>query len=439
MTPGWPREIAQFILLLAVAVVLGWVLGHAAVWLVLALVVELAWQTANLYRLDRWLRRERRWNTPAAGGVWEGLYNQLYRMRRHERERKRMLTRLLREIRDSTAAMPDGLVIFNQVGEIRWLNDNAGRLLGLRAPQDVSQRIANLVRQPEFLRYLHARRYDEPLIMRAPFSGDAQLTVRIISYGRDQRLLIVRDTTRLHRLEQTRREFVANASHELRTPLTVLRGYLDMLVGDADLQEKWGSQLEEMYRQAARMSDIVHDLLELSRLETESHEAPYVPVDVPGMLERLRQEALALGHGPREVQVEADAGLHLLGAEKELYSAFSNLVINAMKYTPAEGSVSLRWQREGDGARFSVVDTGIGIPAEHIPRLSERFYRVDRSRSRDSGGTGLGLAIVKHVLQHHGATLKISSRPGQGSSFSCVFPGERVRAGVPEDSQRTAT
>lgn len=427
MNPGWSRELLQFALLLAVALAGGWFWDHLLWWLLAALAVELAVQFFHLWRLDRWLRQTRSWHVPVSTGVWAEVCNQIYRMRRRERERKHRLVQLLREIRDSTAAMPDGVVIFNRVGEIRWLNENAGHLLGLRVPQDVGQRIANLVRQPEFLRYLDSRRYEEPLEMPAPFADDAHLSVHIVPYGGDQRLLIVRDVSRLRRLEQMRREFVANASHELRTPLTVLRGYLDMMVEDAELHARWRDQLQEMHRQTSRMTAIVNDLLELSRLETESREAPYAPVNVAALLARLQAEARGLGYGPRTVELEAEPDLLLLGAEEELYSAFSNLLVNAMKYTPPEGRVRLVWRRADDGACFGVTDTGIGIPPEHLPRLTERFYRVDRSRNRDSGGTGLGLAIVKHVLQHHGAALTISSQPGRGSTFRCLFPAERVR------------
>ena len=220
--------------------------------------------------------------------------------------------------------------------------------------------------------------------------------------------------------------FRSNASHELRSPLTVMRGYLDAMREDGRLRQMWGKPLDEMHHQTARMTAIVSDLLELSRLETELRQAPYAPIDIAKLVQGIRDEALSLGQGPANILLKVDSDLFLLGAEHEIYSAFSNLVFNAMKYTPVEGSVTVTWARESEGACFTVADTGIGILATHIPRLTERFYRVDKSRHRDSGGTGLGLAIVKHVLQHHGAILAIDSEPGHGSRFSCRFPQERV-------------
>ncbi|MGH8377560.1 MAG: phosphate regulon sensor histidine kinase PhoR, partial [Gammaproteobacteria bacterium] len=284
----------------------------------------------------------------------------------------------------------------------------------------------NLMRHPDFIRYLNGRDHDEPVSLASPFSRNQHLTLRIVPYGGDQRLVLVRDSTRLHRLEAMRREFVANASHELRSPLTVMSGYVEAMREDEHLRKAWGKSLEAMHHQTARMTAIVSDLLELSRLETEPREAPYAPVNVAALIRRIREEALSMGQGPSDIQVEVDDGLRILGAERELYSAFSNLVFNAMKYTSVGGKVTIIWSQQDEDACFVVSDSGIGIPAAHIPHLTERFYRVDKSRHRDSGGTGLGLAIVKHVLQHHGAVLDIASEPGQGSRFSCRFGPDRL-------------
>lgn len=426
MTRHWLQETLNFCLLLIAALAAGWFIGHADRWLYGAIAVYLAWHLINLFRLEHWLQYSRQFNTPKTFGIWDDIFNNIYQLKRRERERKWRLVQLLREIRDSTAAMPDGMVILDRVGEIRWLNEAAGRLLHLRVPQDVGQRLANLMRHPDFVPYLNSNHYEEPITLVSPFSRGLYLSLNIVPYGSDQRLLLVRDTTRLHRLEAMRSEFVANASHELRSPLTVMRGYLDAMREDGRLRQIWGKPLDEMYHQTARMTAIVSDLLELSRLETEQRQAPYAPVDVAKMIRGIRDEALSLGQGPADIILKADDSLFLLGAEHEIYSAFSNLVFNAMKYTSAEGRVTVTWAREGSGACFSVADTGIGIPAAHIPRLTERFYRVDKSRHRDSGGTGLGLAIVKHVLQHHGAMLSIESEPGHGSRFCCRFPQERV-------------
>ena len=426
MNPSWRQE-ASVALLLFVTAVIGWlVFQHLFAWLFAATFVYLCWHVLNLYRLDAWIRRGRQLMTPSSLGVWGELFNGFYRMRRRDRERKRRIARLLREFRNSTSAMPDGVVLLDSLWEIIWFNDAAERLLGLRPGQDLQRRIGNLIRHPDFVGYLRHGVFEEPVDIPAPASPGVRVSLRIVPYGSDQRLLLARDVTRLHRLEEMRRDFVANASHELRSPLTVIGGYLDAMRADSRLEHDWGVPLAEMEHQMQRMLAIIKDLLELSRLETEAREAPFAPVDVPALLQRVQRDALALGHGPRDVVVDVKDRVWVLGSESELFSAFSNLVFNAMRYTPDSGRVSLRWWVEEDGARLSVTDTGVGIASEHLPRLTERFYRVDRSRSRDSGGTGLGLAIVKHVLQRHDADLEVESEPGRGSVFTCHFPMERV-------------
>lgn len=426
MNPSWRQE-ATVALFLALLAVVGWIaFYHLFAWLFAATFVYLVWHVINLYRLDAWLRRGRQLATPASLGVWGELFNHFYRLRRRDRERKRRIAFLLREFRDSTSAMPDAVVLLDSLWEIMWFNAAAQRLLGLRPGQDLRRRIGNLIRHPDFIGYLRHGVFDEPVDIPAPAAPGVRIQLRVVSYGSDQRLLIARDVTRLHRLEEMRRDFVANASHELRSPLTVVGGYLDAMRADPRLEHDWGVPMAEMEHQMQRMLAIIKDLLELSRLETEAREAPFAPVDVPALLHRIQRDALALGYGPREVTVEAKDAVWVLGSESELFSAFSNLVFNAMRYTPNTGKVTLRWWVEEDGARLSVTDTGVGIAPEHLPRLTERFYRVDRSRSRDSGGTGLGLAIVKHVLQRHDAELEVESEPGKGSTFTCHFPMERL-------------
>lgn len=426
MGHGWRRSLLGYAGLLLVALLIAGYFGHPWLGLFCATFSYLIWHLVNLYRLERWLRKGRQFNTPESFGIWGEVFQYFYRLRRRDRERKRRMTRLLREFRDSTGAMPDGVVVLNRLGEIRWFNRAAARLLDLRVPQDVGQRIVNLIRHPDFIRYVKRGEYEEAVEIPSELGGDPRLTLQIVPYAESQQLLLVRDVTRLHRLEKVRREFVANASHELRTPLTVIAGYLDALNAEAGLPADWQAPLREMQQQSRRMSAIVKDLLELSRLETEVGEAPYQKVDVGGMLSRIRSEVLALGQGPSDVIMRVSADIQLLGAEHELYSAFANLIFNAMKYTPPDGQVTVSWQMEDKGAYFSVQDTGVGIPAEHLPRLTERFYRADPSRSRDSGGTGLGLSIVKHALQHHAARLEITSVPGKGSTFTCHFPDRRV-------------
>lgn len=428
MQRAWRQSLLAYAALLLVAVVgFGW-FGHPWLGLFCATLLYLAWHLVNLYRLEHWLQKGRRFDVPESYGVWGDVFRHFYRLRRRDRERKRRMARLLREFRNSTGAMPDGVVALEGQGEIRWFNRAAARLLDLHVPQDIGQRVANLVRHPDFIHYLHQADYTDDVKIPAATDRQRRLSLQIVPYAQSRQLLLVRDVTRLHRLEQMRREFVANASHELRTPLTVISGYLDAMQEGQGLAEEWQPPLRDMRQQAQRMNAIISDLLELSRLETEGTEATYERVQVAGMTARIRDAALALGQGPRDIVLEITAAADLLGAEHELYSAFANLVFNAMKYTPPQGQVRVTWTADATGARFSVADTGIGIAAEYLPRLTERFYRVDPSRQRDSGGTGLGLAIVKHVLQHHAARLEIESTPGRGSRFTCHFPPARVVA-----------
>jgi two-component system phosphate regulon sensor histidine kinase PhoR len=276
------------------------------------------------------------------------------------------------------------------------------------------------------VRYLRGGQYALPVILRSNVGVEQYLSIQIVPYGAGQLLALVRDVTRQARLEAMRKDFVANASHELRSPLTVISGYLETLTQDAAIDPAIVAPLQEMRRQALRMTGIVQDLLDLSRLEASDRAAPSEPIDVVALMAQLRRDVLARTAHPAQVLMHADSNAKLLGEEELIHSAFANLVDNAAKYTPAEGSLQMRWWTDDQGAHFSVADTGIGIAADHIPRLTERFYRVDGGRSRETGGSGLGLAIVKHVLQRHGAQLSIESQEGRGSNFTCHFPSARV-------------
>ncbi|MDX1442782.1 MAG: phosphate regulon sensor histidine kinase PhoR [Gammaproteobacteria bacterium] len=421
------RELFRLAALLLLSLLLGLILGYPLLLVSVGLSVFIVHQFLSLSRLLNWLVHDRRGVPPEAPGVWGEVFYHLYRQYRRNRKRKQRIARLIRAFRDSTSAMPDGTVVVNRNWQIVWMNDAAEKLLGLNAALDVGQRIGNLVRHPDFIRYLTDAKFGEPLETFSPVNADRRLSFQVTPYGDEgQRLLLVRDITRLFRLEQMRREFVANASHELRSPLTVIRGYLEALQDDPALAKEWQVPLDEMRRQSERMSGIIEDLLELSRLETGSEQAKGEEIDVPGLISRIREEALALGEGPEDIELDLQTRVHLRGIEKEIYSAFSNLVFNACRYTPKSGRVTIRWHARDNDVCLTVTDTGIGIAREHIPRLTERFYRVDQSRVRAKGGTGLGLAIVKHVLQRHGARLEIESEPGKGSSFTCVFPASRV-------------
>jgi two-component system phosphate regulon sensor histidine kinase PhoR len=415
----------RVLVVLALGALIGWLLDSIWFGICGSLVLYLGWNLWQLRELATWLRYRSVADPPHTMGLWGDVVAQVVRLHRRKRFHKERLTRLFRELRRSTAAMPDGVVMLDPQGEIVWFNRKAGELLDLTRRADLGLRIDNLVRHPDFVHYLRSGQYALPLILRHDAPSERYLAFQLISYGEDQRLLMLRDVTREVRLEQMRKDFVANASHELRSPLTVVAGYLETFSGDPDLGELAGP-IAEMRRQTERMTHIVEDLLALSRFEANEAPIKGQPIDVAAMAALLRKDVLARPTHPRQVELTIESSAHLLGDENMVQSAFSNLVDNAAKYTPPEGSMQIRWWTDAEGAHFSVRDTGPGIPAEHIPRLTERFYRVDPGRSRDTGGSGLGLAIVKHALHRHGGRLDIDSVEGRGSTFTCHFPADRV-------------
>jgi two-component system phosphate regulon sensor histidine kinase PhoR len=411
----------------AAGAVSGSLFGHPLAGVAIGLALALSWNLFNIYWLHRWLRNRAGMNPPRTSGIWEAVVSNVVRLNRRKRFHKQRLLDVFRELRRSSAAMPDGVVVLNEDWEIIWFNRAAGRLLDLRRGVDAGLRITNLLREPAFGRYLASGRFEEPLVISRGTEQQVSLALQVVPYGGEQRLLLVRDVSRQTALETMRKDFVANASHELRSPLTVISGYLETMLSDEQLDPGLQRPLSEMQRQARRMNDIVSGLLDLSRFDAATKEAGSEDLDIPALLAVLRKDVLARPSHP-DVRVELGSDAHLGGDQAEIVSAFSNLVDNAVKYTPTTGLVRLIWEVSASGeGRFTVADTGPGIAPEHLPRLTERFYRVDPGRARNVGGTGLGLAIVKHVLQHHGATLEIDSRPGAGSRFSCVFPPRRVR------------
>lgn len=334
---------------------------------------------------------------------------------------------MLAQFQASAEALPDGAVVMEERGEIVWFNTAAQALLGLRLPQDLGQRLPNLLRHPAFSDHFERGRFEGELELPSPINAAVSLSLRVIPYGEGQRLLMVRDVSELRRLEMIRRDFVANASHELRTPLTVLRGYIEMMLPETRRAlAEWKTPLAEMHAQAARMDALVGDLLKLARLEAETAVSRQDVLDVPSLIERALVESRGLSKGQHRFEADIEPGLAIYGRESEAESIFTNLIANAVQYTPSGGCIRVSWHATEQGAAFVVADTGIGVAAEDIPRLTERFYRVDEGRSRASGGTGLGLSIVKHALERHEGRLHVESRLGAGSTFSCHFPSHRV-------------
>jgi len=427
---AWWAELWGTLAGAAVVLLAGFVTGQLGVCIAIGVCVYALRHLYYLYCLGRWLAHRKQHELPYGNGVWRELFRQLYRLQRRARKRKKRLKAIIDRFQEAARATPDAAVILRADGRIAWLNSAAERLLGLRYPRDVGQPIGDLVRVPAFGAYLQSGEYEEPLEMVSPEDEEVALSVRVAPYGEDRRLLLARDVTRLARLEQMRKDFVANVSHELRSPLTVIRGYLEALASSGDdVPVRWRRPVERMEEQTGRMCRIVEDLLKLSRLEGGRDPGSEVPVMVGYLLDTLRRDALSLTGENLRIDITADTRHCLLGDYNELYSAFSNLLFNAVQYTPVENEISLRW-RVGEGGEgvIEVEDTGIGIDPEHLPRLTERFYRVDKARSREVGGTGLGLSIVKHVLARHGGSLEVESEPGEGSVFRCRFPVERVAA-----------
>ncbi len=427
MSRNWGGEILLLAALLVVSVLTGLMFGHMAWFLVLALSLFLARWFWQLYRLDEWLASRRR-QPPEAWGIWGHVFDEYHRLRRRQYKSKKRLARVIREFRESTAAMPDGTLVLDADFHILWCNEAATRLVGLVTQRDLGQAVTNLIRSPRFARYLDDGEFEQPIEIQSPVDDARTLMLRLVPYGNSQYLLIIRDITRLVRLQAMRRDFVANASHELRSPLTVLAGYLDMLATGHELGPEWDRPVAEMQAQCRRMTNLLNDLLELSRLETDESDAPYDEiVNVEGLIRRICKDAEAADEQRHEIRIDVACGCALRAVDGELHSAMSNLVTNALRYSPEGTTVTVIWRAgDNDTAVFEVMDQGIGIEKKHIPFITQRFYRVSSAYSRKTGGTGLGLAIVKHVLKRHGSELEIESEPGQGSTFRCVFPAARV-------------
>jgi two-component system phosphate regulon sensor histidine kinase PhoR len=426
MPPAWTWLVFRLLALLAGGLLVGWLYGQPLAGALLAALGALAWNVLNLYRLERWLLHGEPVEIPDGSGVWPQVFARIAFLRQRAKRRGKRFRRLVKELRASTEAFPDGGVVLNAEHEILNYNQAARQLLGLRKRRDKGQRIENLLRHPAFVSYLQQPGERQTVELPAPAGADTWISCRLIPYGPGQSLLLIRDITQGIKLERMRRDFVANASHELRSPLTVISGYLDTMAEDEAISDAWRQPVTVMQDQAGRMRRLIEDLLHLSRLESGDEVPRDRVVDLAALVTAVGNEAAVLVAEPARIELELESRAGLLGEETEIRSIISNLVSNAIRYTPPEGRITISWSVDESGGHLAVADTGIGIAEEDIPRVTERFYRTDAGRARQRGGTGLGLAIVKHALRRHGAELAVASRLGQGSTFTCHFPRDRV-------------
>lgn len=416
----------QHAAILLVGGAVGAVYGQIWLGLLLALTGLVGWHIWQLFRVERWLSTGEIDELPAGSGVWPRVFAGIQFARERAAQARKNWRKLIKELRASAKAFPDGGIILNPHHEIINYNKAARRLLGLKKKRDRGQRIDNLIRHPAFVAYLESNHSRQSVDIPGLVGTDTWLSCRIIPYGPDQRLLLVTDNTQSVLVERMRSDFVANASHELRTPLTVIVGYLDSLAEDEQLTEAWAGPVADMRQQAERMTALVDDMLELSRLESCEAASTKKSVDIAAILSSLRKETMVLDKRPETIEFNIDSNAKLLGEEAEIQSIVANLVFNAVRYTPADGRVEIGWHVDEKGGHLTVDDTGVGVATDDIPRLTERFFRADSGRDRRQGGTGLGLAIAKHALKHHDGELEIKSKLGQGSTFICHFPPARL-------------
>lgn len=424
MFKEWNIELNQFIILVIIGAIGGWTLGYPGIGVALVSVPYCLWMLFRTRDLSRWLLEDDNSDPPESTGLWGLIFDNLYQQKKSYKGQIHNLQDIIIRAQQSTNAIRDAVIVVDIHGVLEWWNDAGTRLLGFQLKTDRGQSLTNLLRDPRFIRYFDAGNYQRPLEIPSSHQPGVVLQFQITVFGAGERLIVARDVTRVHNLEQMRQDFVANVSHELRTPLTVIKGYLETFMDN--LQEdhpQLSRGLNRMNEQALRMEALVNDLLLLSRLETEQNERVMKPVGIPALLQQIYNDALAMNDSKQHnIQLEISSDQDINGDQEELRSAFSNLVINAIKYNPQQSNITLRWYDDENGVYMEVEDDGTGIDPQHLPRLTERFYRADQSRHSKTGGTGLGLAIVKHVLIHHNGKLNIYSELGEGSVFTCQFP-----------------
>ncbi len=420
----------RFAVVLLISSTFGIVFGNFPYFIIAGLLIFIFLQYRELRKVLAWLKKRQITSGPSQYGIINELCREIDFARSRHITREKKLGGFLKRFQKATSALPDAVVVLGLNGEIDWANNKAEEYLGIKWPRDSGLRIANLVRKPEMNRYIKSRSsasHDKGLRLISPVSKHIQLELRVSAYGDRQQLLVARDITSISKTNQMRKDFIANASHELRTPLTVVSGYLESFADDDLCPAEWMAYIRQMRTQTSRMQHLLEDLLQLSSLEGNNDSLETDLVRVPDLLATIVSEARTLsGAMEHQLQLESDPRLYVRGNQSQLYSAFSNLVFNAIQYTPDRGKVYVRWYADTAGAHMEVADNGLGIAAEHIPRLTERFYRIDKGRSRERGGTGLGLAIVKHVLARHDGELHIESKLGEGSVFRCDLPGSSI-------------
>jgi two-component system phosphate regulon sensor histidine kinase PhoR len=417
----WIPALLRVAFLLLIAGVCWWIAGPVSglAVAVLLLLGQQFLQLSYLFQLSEWLNDSQSARLPDGWGAWTDVFARLYRLRRDDERSQAELTEWLARFRQAMHLLPEGVAIMDDVLFLEWCNPAAERHLGLTLERDRGMRVTNLVRHPDFIDYIVLGRYEQPLTLSL---RDRKLVCQIIPFENRRQILVTHDATESTRIEEMRRDFIANASHELRTPLTVIVGFLEIALNTPELDPATRqAHLKLMTEQGTRMQRLIEDMLTLSRLESVDYPMRPEPVRIGPLVEEMLEEARALSGGQHEITASID-GPDIIGSAEELRSAFGNLASNAVRYTPAGGKINLSWKDSPEGPQFVVSDTGIGIDQSHIARLTERFYRVDKSRSRETQGTGLGLAIVKHVLLRHRATLTISSEAGKGSCFTVTFP-----------------
>jgi two-component system, OmpR family, phosphate regulon sensor histidine kinase PhoR len=437
MKNAWLYELWRLSKYILPALFLGWIFDAQNLFVFIALIFFIAHQFRQFSKVYKWLGHSLDSDIEVSG-MWEELVYRIYRKRKRSRNRKKSLSNMLRRFQDSVSMMPDAAIVLDKENNIIWLNPSAKQILFLSS-DDIGNNIANLIRLPSFVHFLKRSEEGEAFEMNSPWDEKQSLDLRLMPYGDGQRLLLIRNITQVQRLKAMRQEFVANVSHELRTPLTVIMGYLESLQDVDDLSvEEIKQQLAKLNAPAHRMNQIVADLLLLSRLDlnvsAELTECPWVDMQV--MLLMLKKDGEQLSQGKHTIILKNESLVKVKGIESEIYSAISNLVSNAIRYSPDGGEIVIETQLDKNGYKISISDQGLGIAAQHISRLTERFYRVDAGRSREVGGTGLGLAIVNQILRRHDATLEVKSIAGKGSTFSCLFPLTRIQS---TDSKSSVT